>query len=148
MITSSLLLTIGYIFMGEWLKANIVALLVMATASITSYTAGQVSTAISIADLTSRIITVEDVQKESLQKYIPTIERLDKGYAVLERDVDKLFDVVNRTAGIAQENTVNIRLLLDDRVLLRSMNNNLDDLSIDVGVVKNEVINIKEKLQK
>lgn len=148
MLTSSFLYTAGYGVMVEWIKQHVVALVLASITGIGTFTAGQVTNEVRLSGMESDIATINKEQDARVSKYIPMIERHDDDIRLLRRDYDELSRIASATAVLAQQNSGNISILLEDRKILTHMNTNVQELTVDVGVMKNEVTHIKERVDR
>lgn len=148
MLTSSFLFTAGYGVMGEWLKQHIVAIVLASVTGVGTFTAGQITNEVRLSGMESDIQSLSIERDKRVAKYIPMIEKHDDDIRTLQGDYSRLVEVVSASAVLAQQNAGNIKILLEDRKILTNMSTNVQDLTVDVGVMKNEVTHIKERVDR
>ena len=130
--------------MGEWFKQNAVALVLACLGFTGSFTAGQVLTEKRFTSIEARLGEAEQKGK----KYIPIVEKLEDDVLVLKRDYDELYKITYSTALVSQENSTNIKLLLESKNVIAEMRTEMTNLTSEVRVVKNDVSHIRDKLNK
>lgn len=130
--------------MGDWLKQNAVALVLACVGFTGSFTAGQVLTEKRLSSIEARLSEAELKGK----KYIPIVEKLEDDVLVLKRDYSELYKITYSTALISQENSTNIKILLESKGIINEMRNEMTNLTGEVRVVKNDVSHIRDKLNK
>lgn len=148
MLTSSFLYTAGYAVMAEWIKQHAAGLMIASITGIGTFTAGQVTNEVRMYGVEKDIAIIIKERDARTLKYIPMIEKHDDDIRLLRRDYDELSRIATATAILAQQNAGNISILLEDRKILSHMNTNVQELTVDVGVMKNEVTHIKEKVDR
>lgn len=146
MLTSSFLFTAGYGVMGEWLKQHIVAIVLASITGIGTFTAGQVTNEVRLTGMEDDIVQIRTKQKASEDKYVPMLEKHDDDIRMLKSDYTDLAQMTASAVTLARQNAGNITILLEDRKILTGMSSNVQELTVDVSVMKNEVTHIKERV--